>query len=57
MYTRVLQTLDNHQAADAKEATDLNFVKRCLSTPGLWFGQSNLDAHLTGSAIVMDEAN
>ncbi len=54
MYTRVIDSLDKHRPADEKEARDLAFVHRCLAEPGHWFGTSNVKAHLTGSAFVMD---
>lgn len=57
MYARVIESLENHAAADAKEAKDLTFIKRCLVAPRVWFGQSNSEAHLTGSAFVMDETH
>ena len=57
MYSFVIASLEHHRAADAEERADVNFVKACLSKPGPWFGQANLNGHLTGSAFVMDESN
>ena len=54
MHTRVIESLERHCPADDKESTDLAFIRNCLSKPGSWFGQSNLKAHLTGSAFVLD---
>jgi 8-oxo-dGTP pyrophosphatase MutT (NUDIX family) len=56
MHTRVIESLKRHCPCDEKEAKDSAFIRNCLSKPGVWFGASNLEAHLTGSAFVLDSA-
>ena len=55
MYEDVLKSLDGHIAADPKEANDLRTILQNLHVGPCRFGQGNPEAHLTGSAFVLDE--
>ena len=51
MYEVVLKSLEEHIAADSKEANDLRTIRRDLHGGPCRFGQGNAQAHLTGSAF------
>ena len=55
MYEVVLKSLEGHIAADSKEANDLRTIRRDLLRGPSRFGQGNAQAHLTGSAFVLDK--
>ena len=56
MYRRVISALMSHQCADEKERKDRAFIRNCLAGEFSCFGQVNVEAHLTGSAFVLDES-
>ena len=54
MYSDVLTALSNHLCVDTKEREDRRKILAHLKAPISCFGQDNEDAHLTGSAFVLD---
>ena len=57
MHTAVKTALAQHICADEKEARDCAYIQHCLDQGTSCFGQLNRQAHLTGSAFVLDPSH
>lgn len=56
-YARVLRVLDAHQAADDKEAADIELIKRMIAEhPGI-LSKTCEAGHITASALIVDRAS